>query len=401
MHDLTIRYSGQVDEADPAYPWGKARNQIDEGDGIGTPWERDLANDFIGSLHSVFYRFGKTPGISAETATTGELGKILERVALQSARASCQYSGEISGPVPQAAAYDELVGGFIYMPVALSGSPKLRFVDGLAAVELDGTTGAGTMKLAQIGSYSLMGHSSSSPSTNRLYTKNEIEGSWSSVTGLASGTNAPLVFANPTANVFYVFDGTAVYQHTPGVGLATAGTAPFVPTHIAISETAGMVIIQSGTANRARSLDGGATWTSSNFGGGALMQGIVWLEKTAQFVCFLKYSSGSIRHRRQTSFDGLDWNDVQASRLVPFIADNSGSDTIRSVVAINGLLLVCGISNDSNGNLKLYSSTNTGATWQPIRELPTGGPGDVITAITPGRYGFIVSTAYSSYRFGT
>lgn len=42
-------YPGQVNDGDPAgYPLGKAQNVVVEGDGVGTPWEKDLVNDLWG-----------------------------------------------------------------------------------------------------------------------------------------------------------------------------------------------------------------------------------------------------------------------------------------------------------------------------------------------------------------
>lgn len=43
----STRYPGQV-AVDPDYPYGKARDVIVSGDGSGTPWQEDLANDIFG-----------------------------------------------------------------------------------------------------------------------------------------------------------------------------------------------------------------------------------------------------------------------------------------------------------------------------------------------------------------
>jgi hypothetical protein len=48
MLDLTDRYPLQIDDTDPNYPLGKARNRAAPGDGTGTPWEKDLINDSLG-----------------------------------------------------------------------------------------------------------------------------------------------------------------------------------------------------------------------------------------------------------------------------------------------------------------------------------------------------------------
>lgn len=60
--DPSTRYPGQIDTTDPAgYPYGKARNRIVDGDGVGTPYERDLVNDIFGFQQAILDAVGATP----------------------------------------------------------------------------------------------------------------------------------------------------------------------------------------------------------------------------------------------------------------------------------------------------------------------------------------------------
>ncbi|MFW6031039.1 MAG: hypothetical protein ACOC9T_00490 [Myxococcota bacterium] len=54
-------YPGQVDDSDPAYPQGKARNVVAPGDGTGTPWEERLVNDVFGFQQALLSEAGLDP----------------------------------------------------------------------------------------------------------------------------------------------------------------------------------------------------------------------------------------------------------------------------------------------------------------------------------------------------
>lgn len=60
--DPSTRYAGQVDTSDAVgYPYAAARNIVDEGDGIGTPFEKDLVNDIFGLQQALLVAAGITP----------------------------------------------------------------------------------------------------------------------------------------------------------------------------------------------------------------------------------------------------------------------------------------------------------------------------------------------------
>lgn len=60
MLNLGLRYPGRVITTDPAYPYGKARDRATPGDGTGTPWQEDLANDLHGALQAIVEEGGIT-----------------------------------------------------------------------------------------------------------------------------------------------------------------------------------------------------------------------------------------------------------------------------------------------------------------------------------------------------
>lgn len=59
--DPSARYPGQVDVGATGYPFGRARNIDTEGDGTGTPLEKDLVNDIFGFQQALLQNAGLTP----------------------------------------------------------------------------------------------------------------------------------------------------------------------------------------------------------------------------------------------------------------------------------------------------------------------------------------------------
>ena len=97
--DLTLVYPGQMDTTDPVgYPFGKAKNIVNPGDGTGTPYEKQILNDTLGfhqnllARASILVPSGTPDKAGASEYTTGveavatiifkrngvELGRIVE-----------------------------------------------------------------------------------------------------------------------------------------------------------------------------------------------------------------------------------------------------------------------------------------------------------------------------------
>lgn len=69
--NLAVRYAGQVD-VDAAYPQGKARNVVTEGDGTGFPFEKDFVNDILGWQQALLLASGITPSATPDTAIASQ-----------------------------------------------------------------------------------------------------------------------------------------------------------------------------------------------------------------------------------------------------------------------------------------------------------------------------------------
>lgn len=66
------RYPGQISPSDAEYPYGKARNITQPGDGSGTPWEAALVNDIFGFQQALLSAAEITPSGDPETATNSQ-----------------------------------------------------------------------------------------------------------------------------------------------------------------------------------------------------------------------------------------------------------------------------------------------------------------------------------------
>lgn len=78
--DLSARYPGQLDVGDPGYPYGKGRNVDVEGDGNGTPYERDLLNDILGFHQALLVTAGIEPSEVPDTALASQYLQSLYRL---------------------------------------------------------------------------------------------------------------------------------------------------------------------------------------------------------------------------------------------------------------------------------------------------------------------------------
>ena len=76
--DYTAKYPGQIVPGDPAYPYGRARNDITPGDGSGTPYEEALVNDRLGFHQALLVAGGITPSETADTALASDYLAALE-----------------------------------------------------------------------------------------------------------------------------------------------------------------------------------------------------------------------------------------------------------------------------------------------------------------------------------
>lgn len=59
--DLRVTYPGQIADGDTNYPFGKAQNEVIDGDGSGTPLEAQLVNEVLGFFQDLMVTVGDTP----------------------------------------------------------------------------------------------------------------------------------------------------------------------------------------------------------------------------------------------------------------------------------------------------------------------------------------------------
>ena len=74
------RYPGQTVDGGADYPDGRARNITTPGDGTGTPWERDLVNDWLGFFQGLLVEAGISASGEVDTAVLSDRINALKRL---------------------------------------------------------------------------------------------------------------------------------------------------------------------------------------------------------------------------------------------------------------------------------------------------------------------------------
>lgn len=80
--DLTTVYPGKIDGTDPDYPYGKAQNITNPGDGTGTPWEQQIVNDWLGFFQALLTQASPAvvPSGAPDDATTSQYLTALKNI---------------------------------------------------------------------------------------------------------------------------------------------------------------------------------------------------------------------------------------------------------------------------------------------------------------------------------
>lgn len=78
--NLKLKYASQIETADPAYPYGKARNDQSEDDGTGTPLEKEWLNDIFGWEQALLSEAGITPSGDPDEVGASQYLEALETV---------------------------------------------------------------------------------------------------------------------------------------------------------------------------------------------------------------------------------------------------------------------------------------------------------------------------------
>lgn len=83
----SVRYPGQI-ATDSSYPLGKAKDVAVDGDGTGTPWEKDLANDIFGLQQGLLVESHMVPSFVPDTALVSDYVKAVHAIAAQNVQAN-------------------------------------------------------------------------------------------------------------------------------------------------------------------------------------------------------------------------------------------------------------------------------------------------------------------------
>lgn len=146
--DYKARYPAQTD-ADAGYPQGKARDIAAAGDGTGTPWQKDLVNDYWGLIQSLLSRFGKSPSGAPDQVGASQYFDAIEQLAKgQAAEAAWASMKEIDpgafGTGPMGVVYAGPASGFNGRIIVgdPNGTPKKYKLSTDANAWADNTTNA-------------------------------------------------------------------------------------------------------------------------------------------------------------------------------------------------------------------------------------------------------------------
>lgn len=125
-------YPPQTISGDPVYPYGRARNEIVPGDGVGTPLEERWVNDLWGFLQALLVEGGVVPSGNPDNAGDSNYLTALQNVV------DVQIEG-LTEIVRGSAAFDpmpsrELVfHGSVFKPFRISGDPRNPLLEPAAA----------------------------------------------------------------------------------------------------------------------------------------------------------------------------------------------------------------------------------------------------------------------------
>lgn len=356
MLDLTIRYPGQVDETNPNYPWGKPRNQIADGDGIGTPWERDLASDIIGALHATIYRFG-VRGLSGspENISSSQFADVIDYVTRASLRAALAHprtvnavdSGVASGDVkwvPQAGTFAIFHKEANYEYIV--SSQAWNVPDALPALE-DGIATAARAAINRATGKICVARSSN---TNTEYGRLAVGSPGSAltnVTGMAEESAFPFVCETGVASPeFVIGDGADSYTLTGttlttiDIGADTPGGTAVAPDIGAADGAGNICLFERGSGKIWVSHDSGENWTFVSLGDGNVVSDAVWSQRLQRFVAVgVDGSNNFVVFESETGDDG-SW-DKQVCALKAF-ADLIEDEpiTVSRLAIVGGQMLV-------------------------------------------------------------
>ncbi len=327
----SAKYPGQVLTSDPTgYPQGKARNDITEGDGTGTPWEEALVNDFWGFHQALLDAADITPSGDPDKVTASDYLDAVEKIAKRAADVDALLNWERALGSTSLGEFDSASGpvdmrGGDFDPISrqwiLAGNTDgcvLSFDDGLIFLRAD--TGMGTSIPLQDVAIGATSSAVAVGGSATVYQRATIlSGSWGTI--IAPGSPVDLWSVGyDTSNTRYVIIGekaaSAPYAATSDSPTGTAFTdrssalpASFAGkplVSLAISDGGVVVAAAVGIHNKlAVSTDGGEIWADSTT---TLANGIYQVAYSVEQGLFVAVRTNSTSfNQTYTSADGLVW----------------------------------------------------------------------------------------------
>jgi hypothetical protein len=353
--DLIVTYPGQVDDSDPDYPQGKARNVVVEFDGTGTPYEEKIVNDTLGFHQALLLAAGITPSGDPDNANESQYLEALHVIIGKRSLAHRAMREWANVELPfQVTRYD-VEYPFIAHPRLASGQDTVFAIGSDADSDLsyvrsfdggvfdretltaDTTVGAKCAAAGADGEF-LVG-------SDNLVVKHADLGKTKTSEALPTDAPSAVHYARYCTTYLAAGQSGDIYA---GTSLALMAAAPFevadggltiatagVPGgEFADDGTANIVYAGSGTAGGVtrfriyHSADDGATWTTAlTCGAGITMINVAWHAAEEVFVAL---DSGGAFY---TSPTGLVWTLVNASTGITAAA---GASERHGTLAVAG-----------------------------------------------------------------
>lgn len=381
------RYPSQTDGTDPAYPHGKAKNVNSPGDNTGTPWEKDLVNDWLGFLQSLLSAAGVSPSGTPDKVGASQYLSALRAVARVSASSlRLALENPASPPTfpsaPEACGYCDTFGQWWGLDLT-GGGAFVNDGNGWVASTPVTVSGATNVTSAWGGGACLVAFDPPSATATRLVRSSDGGATWATQSLPPSYDGSTSVAWTGTHFLAVQADG-ATFRSTSGTtGTWTAaGTLPGGVTHTNFRQVAtnGSVFIGStgSTGTIVRTADHGVTFTSVTPPGSTNVGGVTYDPFSGLFYACGEASGAPAVWR---STDGNSWASV--GPLV-FVADQSPG-------AYAARIKFCGSSFVASFGVSGKTKTSTdGVTW-------TGGvftPASVAHAQYHSAGGRIVSLGF-------
>ena len=384
----SVKYPGQVLTSDPVgYPQGKARNDITEGDGTGTPWEEALLNDMWGFQQALLKAAGITPTGNPDKVTASQyldsLNALFEPLA--GGRDLQNWNGTLKnvplGTTARGISYQPvarawiLVGGIDLAAISLDdGLTWVADVSGMSpnAINLDDVANSRANDI-----WLAVGIGAT------VYTRTGISGAWGTDALPGSPERVRTVFYDSSNALFIilgnVFAGTAPYLATsPGAALSWTDRSASI---IALPNF-GAEVLSSGVAN-----ESGVSVVAASFASKTKLlrsaNGTTWVEITSTLVSdtytvgynpvldkFMAW--GIVAGNIYTSTDGDTWTLVGAAALVAFTA---GDTPHRAIGSLGGIWVVGAELSGAAIALYALDATDLTASGWSVQMLAAEGDG--------------------------